>query len=510
MSTVPESILRSPPEILRKSPEKEAGDDSDPQYPSVSKGRDGANVKTLDLESNVGQEILRNLSSETPSTAYSSGINSLDLLMEIYPSISETGSNHGDSQKEDNENTVIHVNHSKDSNENMSFFSLASHRSMVSQWLEDKPFDEESLRALSEILSERGESLENVFSKGFDRQEEYILPPANYPGKVAEQPVDEKGDTEKASANTRSASPMMNTLTVEFIEEPNESVNRSYQQKKLSKKKSTYGKFWWVWVLCALILLAVAILLGFMTSRIIHQKRLQNQAAAASSDSESDESTPSGPPFNITDDRPWGDLITYFDPIPDEVFPFGLCAGDCNRDADCAEGLVCYQRGANDPVPYCYDGENDATRTDYCTYPTFTGEMPGSEECVTSNVSVTQECFLSTDNVIVVKFQNCDPQDGDWIGLYPNGTAFDYGTETELAADDYINWSYTCGTNECIESPLNNAIGLPTDHNNGFDYPSLAVYLLRDSAEGPPFTILAKSEPFVPTEVCQLSEVSTP
>mmetsp|Transcript_3045 Transcript_3045/g.7177 ORF Transcript_3045/g.7177 Transcript_3045/m.7177 type:complete len:502 (+) Transcript_3045:209-1714(+) len=501
MSSAPESILRSPPEILRKSPEKEAGDDSDPQYPSASKDQDGANVKTF--ESNVGQEILRNLSSETPSTAYSSGINSLDLLMEIYPSISESGSNHGDSQNEDNENTVIHVNHSKDSNENMSFFSLASHRTMVSQWLEDKPFDEESLRALSEILSERGESLENVFSKGFDRQEEYILPPANYTRKFAGQSVDEKGDTKKASANTRSASPMMSTLTVEFIEEPNESVNRSYQQKKLSNKKSSSGKFCWVWVLCALILLAVAILLGFMTSRIIHEKRLQNQATAASGNGES---TPSSPPFNMTDDRPWGTLITYFDPIPEEVFPLGLCAGDCDRDADCAEGLVCYQRGANDPVPYCYDGENDASRNDYCTYPSFTGEMPGSEsepeECVTS-VSVTQECFLSTDNVIVVNFQNCDPQDGDWIGLYPNGTTLDYGTTTELAAEDYINWAYTCGTNDCSDSPFNNAIGLPTEHNNGFDIPLLAVYLLRDSAEGPPFTIVAKSEPFVPTEICE-------
>ena len=51
---------------------------------------------------------------------------------------------------------------------------------MVSQWLEDKPFDEESLLA----MSERGVGSKNTYSKGAGGTEEYILPPANYSEKI--------------------------------------------------------------------------------------------------------------------------------------------------------------------------------------------------------------------------------------------------------------------------------------------------------------------------------------
>lgn len=333
---------------------------------------------------------------------------------------------------------------------------------------------------------------------------EYILPPANYSGKVVGQSV-----VEKSTTNKRSPSPLLDTLAIEF-EEQEDAVNRSYYKSKKEseqkqKKTGISRRLFWTVVLGTILMLGIAIVLGFMTSRLIHERREQNQTAAAASElnESGGESEPNGLPTNATDDRPWGTLVTYFDPIPEDVYPLGLCAGDCDRDADCAEGLVCYQRGANDPVPYCFDGENDSTRTDYCTYPSFTGEMPGSEadECVTG-VTVDQQCFLSTDNVIVVNFQNCDPQDGDWLGVFPDGTTFGFGTPTELVGEEYLNWAYTCGTNDCSDSPLSNAVGFPTEYNNGFDVPLLRVYLLRDSADGPPFTIVGKSEPFEPTEVC--------
>ncbi len=496
MSSDPVSIMRSPPET-------ENGGDSETQQQAVSTDLRGPDVNKL--STNVGQEILRNLSTETPSTDYSSGIHSLDLLMEIYPTISESGSVNGDSQKEHyDKTTVVHVNNTQDT-ESLSFFSLASSKAVISHWLDDKPFDEESLRALSDILSERGENSKNVISKGDAHLQEYILPPANHPGKVVGQSVGENSAT-----NKRSPSPLLDTLAIEF-EEQEEAVNRSYykNKKETERKKKNIGisrRLFWMAVLGSILLLGIAIVLGFMTSRLIHQRREQNQAAAATSElnEPGGESEANGLSTNSTDDRPWGTLVTYFDPIPEDVFPLGLCAGDCDRDADCAEGLVCYQRGANDPVPYCYDGENDSTRTDYCTYPSFTGEMPGSEadECVTT-VTVEQQCFLSTDNVIVVNFQNCDPQDGDWLGVFPDGTTFGFGTPTELVGEEYLNWAYTCGTNDCNDSPLSNAVGFPTEYNSGFDFPLLRVYLLRDSADGPPFRIVGKSEPFEPTEICE-------
>ena len=51
---------------------------------------------------------------------------------------------------------------------------------MTSGWMEEKPFDEESLLA----MSERGVGSKNTYSKGAGGTEEYILPPANYSEKI--------------------------------------------------------------------------------------------------------------------------------------------------------------------------------------------------------------------------------------------------------------------------------------------------------------------------------------
>ena len=42
---------------------------------------------------------------------------------------------------------------------------------------------------------------------------------------------------------------------------------------------------------------------------------------------------------------------------------------DCDRDSECAEGLVCFQRDAFEPVPYCEGVGRDAG-VDICIYPT--------------------------------------------------------------------------------------------------------------------------------------------
>lgn len=49
---------------------------------------------------------------------------------------------------------------------------------------------------------------------------------------------------------------------------------------------------------------------------------------------------------------------------PAEVFPLGLCQGDCDSDAECGEGLMCLLRDRGDLVPGC-DGDLDRT-TDFC------------------------------------------------------------------------------------------------------------------------------------------------
>lgn len=61
--------------------------------------------------------------------------------------------------------------------------------------------------------------------------------------------------------------------------------------------------------------------------------------------------------------------MNYIDPIPESYFPLGFCEGDCDSDDECEEGLVCFQRGSNQPIPFFLGGEDDSTRTDYCTRP---------------------------------------------------------------------------------------------------------------------------------------------
>ena len=44
----------------------------------------------------------------------------------------------------------------------------------------------------------------------------------------------------------------------------------------------------------------------------------------------------------------------------------GVCEGDCDTDANCEAGLVCFQRSASEPVPGC-SGDGSAN-WDYCVH----------------------------------------------------------------------------------------------------------------------------------------------
>ncbi len=54
--------------------------------------------------------------------------------------------------------------------------------------------------------------------------------------------------------------------------------------------------------------------------------------------------------------------------------PIGLCAGDCDIDAHCADGLVCHERDGFDPVPGCQGP--GAYDYDYCVLPSLHGLDP--------------------------------------------------------------------------------------------------------------------------------------
>ena len=54
---------------------------------------------------------------------------------------------------------------------------------------------------------------------------------------------------------------------------------------------------------------------------------------------------------------------------PEQEYPLGTCLGDCDNDDECQEGLICYQRDANQEVPGCSGGETSNNHIDYCIPP---------------------------------------------------------------------------------------------------------------------------------------------
>ncbi|CAB9510452.1 expressed unknown protein [Seminavis robusta] len=67
------------------------------------------------------------------------------------------------------------------------------------------------------------------------------------------------------------------------------------------------------------------------------------------------------------------------EPNPSRL-PLGPCQGDCDSDADCQQGLVCFQRAAPPPggawpeVPGCIGGSQFTAKTDFCIFPILPAE----------------------------------------------------------------------------------------------------------------------------------------
>ena len=51
------------------------------------------------------------------------------------------------------------------------------------------------------------------------------------------------------------------------------------------------------------------------------------------------------------------------------AFSLEKCQGDCDTDADCAYGLVCFERSWDEAVPGCDLGGTGIEMEDYCTEP---------------------------------------------------------------------------------------------------------------------------------------------
>jgi len=84
-------------------------------------------------------------------------------------------------------------------------------------------------------------------------------------------------------------------------------------------------------------------------------------------------------------------LVDHGGTPPASVMPLQLCEGDCDKDEDCALGLICFQRTSNEDVPGCIGGESDAEKTDYCILDPFgPGYGPSSSPVSAPNAPITR------------------------------------------------------------------------------------------------------------------------
>jgi hypothetical protein len=77
---------------------------------------------------------------------------------------------------------------------------------------------------------------------------------------------------------------------------------------------------------------------------------------------------------------------------PPEAYPLAKCDGDCNDDADCQDGLICFQRdvGRTYTVPGCLGETDPTTSTDFCFDPL---DIPEGELVIVGNNSVPAALF---------------------------------------------------------------------------------------------------------------------
>ena len=118
-------------------------------------------------------------------------------------------------------------------------------------------------------------------------------------------------------------------------------------------------------------------------------------------------------------------------------------------------------------------------------------------ECV-DELSVLDFCFAPGVG-IEISFTNCDPEQDDWVGIYPVDDDFD--------GNDLPNpmmWSWACGTRNCREPVSESTFSLNNNHAGGNVWPlDSGIYiavLARNT--GQPYTAYALSDTFVVATQC--------
>jgi len=138
---------------------------------------------------------------------------------------------------------------------------------------------------------------------------------------------------------------------------------------------------------------------------------------------------------------PFLDSSPGVNPTPAGVGTLGLCEGDCDRDSDCASGLVCHQRSGFTAVPGC-DGEG-TEGWDYCVQPSL-DSSPGVSGTAGTAHSVGYLGLCQGD---------CDGDDDCAVGLVCHQRS-GFTAVPGCAGTGVKNWDYCVGSDK---KPLDSA-----------------------------------------------------
>ena len=127
-----------------------------------------------------------------------------------------------------------------------------------------------------------------------------------------------------------------------------------------------------------------------------------------------------------------------------------------------------------------------------------------TSSCV-DTVEVSLECYGRNSGEVLLYFQSCRPQPGDWVGIHEIPSPQDESVEG-FDASSIVTWSYTCGTQRCYATGEPGQLPQPPPPQNGvLPFPNFTEQvatgtyradLMRISGTGPMYSPVASSPTF--------------
>ena len=410
-----------------------------------------------------------------------------------------------------------------------------------SSWVEDKPFDEESILNMSDISdSDKARMLPSFYSNSTIPVKEYILPPpppppplpASPPGSPPPSPprhglskdarhihevIEMAPDAETGKTVTQVVwNPEDNRSMAEedmyleavsaaagagaTLSTASPSKARSFQSQG-RKERSRRLKLCVLAGCLVTLLCLMVIIIAVAVSRNNSGDTDLSSSAVQSGGLENNTDTTASPSLRATAAPSAGTTVLTAAPTQAPIKPAPWYDSSATPNPTAAPPT---ESPTNRPTP----NPTASPTARPVEPPTFPPTQPPTARptyppvCMDA-ITTTQDC-LNSENVLVMEFQNCEPEDGDWVGLYPDGSEFmEDDTGREFLSRDWISWAWTCGGTECENSPPSNSFSFSIDMDDPvYNLFNLRAFLVRGSRDGPPFEVIAKSEPFAVTEMC--------